>query len=73
DNVRAAIPYIPDNRLLLETDSPYLAPVPYRGRRNNPGYLIKVAEKVAAEKNISLEKCAKTTTANACELFHITR
>ncbi len=71
DNIRELLKYVPDNRLLLETDSPYLAPIPYRGKPNNPGYLIKVAEKVAAEKNISIEKLAKITTANAFEFFNL--
>ena len=71
ENIREMLKFIPDNRLLLETDSPYLAPIPYRGQRNHPGYLIKVAEKVAAEKDITIEKCAKLTTANAFELFKL--
>lgn len=70
-NIHENIRVIPDNRLLLETDSPYLAPVPYRGKANNPGYLIKVAEKVASLRGCSVEKIAAITTANAFDFFNI--
>ena len=70
-NVRDLLPYIPDERLLLETDSPYLAPVPHRGTTNNPGYIIEVARKVAELKNITVERCAELTTANAIDFFRI--
>ncbi|MBN2641290.1 MAG: TatD family hydrolase [Victivallales bacterium] len=70
-NIRKLIKYVPDNRLLLETDSPYLAPTPHRGKKNNPGYLVNVATKVAEEKHISPEECAKLTTANAAAFFNI--
>ena len=49
-------------RLLLETDCPYLAPVPKRGRRNEPAYVKYIAEKVAEIRNISLEEVANQTT-----------
>ncbi|CAN5574363.1 TatD family hydrolase [soil metagenome] len=55
--------------LVLETDGPYLAPAPYRGKRNDPAYIKLVAEKMAQIKNISLEEVAETTTKNAKELF----
>ncbi len=57
--------------LILETDSPYLAPTPYRGKPNEPSYLIKIAEKLAEIKNTSLEKVAAQTTANAQKLFNL--
>ena len=63
---------IPLEWLLIETDCPYLAPVPYRGRRNEPAYVVKVAEEIAAAKNLSLEEVAEKTTANAKRLFGIT-
>ena len=69
DAVRAAIAYAPLERLLLETDCPYLAPQGKRGRRNEPSYLPAVAETVAAAKNISLEEVAAVTTATASRLF----
>jgi TatD DNase family protein len=55
--------------VLLETDSPYLAPAPFRGKRNEPAYLKYVIEKLAAIKNISVEEVAAITTANAEKLF----
>lgn len=59
-----------DNRhLVLETDAPYLAPVPFRGKRNESSYLTIIAEKIAAIKNISVEEIAAVTTANAMKIF----
>jgi TatD DNase family protein len=55
--------------ILLETDAPYLAPVPFRGKRNEPAYLKYVVEKLAAIKNTSVEEVAAITTANAEKLF----
>lgn len=60
---------IPLQHLVLETDAPYLAPVPFRGKRNLPVYIIKVAEKIAEIKNIPLEEVARITTENACTIF----
>ena len=62
---------IPMEHILLETDVPYLAPVPYRGKRNESSYLPLIAEKVAEVKGISVEKCAEITTKNAETLFNI--
>lgn len=55
--------------LVLETDSPYLAPVPFRGKRNESGYLMMVAEKVAALKNTTIAEVAEITSKNASEIF----
>ncbi len=55
--------------LVLETDAPYLAPVPHRGKRNESAYVVKVAERLAEVKGISLEKVAQVTTANAERVF----
>jgi TatD DNase family protein len=55
--------------LVLETDAPYLAPAPYRGKRNEPDYLILVAKKIAEIKNISLEEVAAVTTENSKYVF----
>jgi TatD DNase family protein len=60
---------VPLNRLLIETDSPYLAPVPYRGKTNEPSFVPKVAEKVAELKNIAVEDVAACSTANFFNLF----
>jgi len=57
------------NDLLLETDAPYLAPIPYRGKRNEPEYLSYIAKKIADVKGVPLEEVAETTTANAKKLF----
>ena len=56
-------------KILFETDAPYLAPVPYRGRRNEPLYIWKTVEKVAATCGISLEEAVETARKNAEELF----
>lgn len=62
---------IPLSYLILETDSPFLAPVPYRGKRNESGYLLHVANKLAEVKEISLDTVAEETTANAIKLFKL--
>ncbi len=62
---------IPLSYLILETDSPFLAPVPYRGKRNESGYLLHVANKLAEVKEISLGTVAEETTANAIKLFKL--
>ena len=71
ENVRNIVKHIPDDRLLLETDSPYLAPKPHRGKPNFPKYLKLIAEEVAKIKGVPLEKLAKNTTANALEFYRI--
>ena len=60
---------VPLNRLLVETDAPYLAPVPYRGKRNEPSFVVKTAEMLAEIKGVSLEDLAKITTENFLTLF----
>lgn len=62
---------VPLDRLLIETDCPYLTPVPYRGRRNEPARVRLVAEKLAEIKGLPLEKLAAITTANARRCFHL--
>lgn len=62
---------VPLERLLIETDAPYLAPMPYRGKRNEPGYTRYVAEKVAELREMTVEDVAKITRQNAFELFRI--
>lgn len=61
---------LPLNRILLETDSPYLAPEPHRGKPNEPAYLFYIAEYVAKLKGVSYEVVAKQTTENFFNLFH---
>jgi TatD DNase family protein len=60
---------VPLDRLLIETDAPYLAPAPYRGKTNQPGYVKHVAEEIARLRGIALEEVAKATTANFFRLF----
>ena len=60
---------VPLDRLLVETDSPYLAPVPHRGKTNRPGLVLHVAEEVARLRNIALEALAAATTGNFFRLF----
>lgn len=69
--VAEVVKYIPMEYLVLETDAPYLAPTPYRGRRNEPEYLLLVAQKISEIKNIPLEKVAEITTENSRQIFKI--
>jgi TatD DNase family protein len=62
---------VPADRLLVETDSPYLTPVPYRGRPNSPAYTYYVAEKLAEIRGTSINDIADTTTANFKKLFAV--
>jgi TatD DNase family protein len=62
---------IPLERILLETDCPYMAPEPYRGKRNHPGYLPKMAEKLAQIRGIPVEEAIRATMENAKRLYRI--
>jgi TatD DNase family protein len=62
---------IPLERIVLETDCPYMAPEPFRGRRNDPGYLYRMAEKLAEIKGVSVEEIRRTTTENGKRLYRI--
>ncbi len=64
-----AVRFAPLERLLVETDSPYLAPVPYRGKKNEPAYVVETARRVAELKGLPLQTLAEATTANAARLF----
>lgn len=70
-NAEEMINLVPDNRILIETDSPYLAPEPVRGTRNDCRNVKYIAEKIAKAKNISLEEVAKITMQNVRKLFNI--
>ncbi|AIL13044.1 LuxR family transcriptional regulator [Candidatus Paracaedimonas acanthamoebae] len=69
EELRNVVRTIPLNRLLLETDAPFLAPIPHRGKKNEPAMMIYTAEKVAELKNVSLEELAQMTTDNFFQLF----
>ena len=62
---------VPLDRLLIETDAPYLAPVPYRGKINQPAYVRHVAEEIARLRGVGLEAIATATSANFFRLFHV--
>ncbi|MBE7011813.1 MAG: TatD family deoxyribonuclease [Ruminococcaceae bacterium] len=66
-----ALKVIPMDRLMIETDCPYMSPEPYRGKRNYSGYVIKVAEKIAEIKGLSVEEVAMQTTKTAKKFFNI--
>jgi TatD DNase family protein len=70
-DLREVARYVPLERCLIETDSPYLAPVPYRGKTNSPAYVPHVAAVVAAEKGLPVEQIAEATTHNFERLFQV--
>ena len=69
--LRDATPLIPLDKLLVETDSPFLAPVPHRGRRNEPAYVVETAQEVAKLRGQSLEAVARATRENTVRLFRM--
>ena len=70
-DLQALAKTIPLNRLLIETDSPYLAPTPHRGKMNQPGYVRHVAEFIATLRGVTVEEIAEATTANFYTLFSL--
>ena len=69
--VKEFLAEIPMDRIVLETDDPYLPPVPYRGQRNEPAFIVKTAEKVAEIYGMTTEEICKITTENAIKLFNL--
>jgi TatD DNase family protein len=69
DALRDVVKYVPETRMLIETDAPFLAPVPHRGQRNEPAFVRDTAEKIALLKEVPLEQIATQTTANFFTLF----
>ncbi len=63
------LPEVPMDRIVLETDSPYLAPVPHRGKRNEPSYIPLIANKVCYLMNVAVEELQRTTSTNAGKIF----
>jgi TatD DNase family protein len=72
-NYYKLIDLVPVQQLLLETDSPFVAPVPFRGKRNDPSYIKYIAEKIAKIKNLSISELADITSENAKNLFGISK
>jgi TatD DNase family protein len=70
-NYNKLIECVPVEQLLLETDSPFLAPVPFRGKRNEPSYVRYIAEKIAQVKGTTIDKLAEITSENAKNLFRL--
>lgn len=73
EDLRAVARFVPLDRCLIETDSPYLAPVPYRGKQNRPGLVPYVARQVAELKGLSVEQVAEATSRNFHTLFSVPR
>lgn len=71
NSILDVVKYVPQDRMLTETDSPYLAPVPYRGKRNCPVYVGEVAKKIAELKGVSVEEIAEITLNNAKKIYGI--
>jgi len=71
DELRSIIARVPADRLLLETDAPFLTPHPYRGKRNEPAYVAYIADRVAAVRGVTVDELAAQTTANAERLFGV--
>ena len=70
-DIRDVAASVPLNRILIETDSPYLAPVPFRGKSNNPSYVPYVAQQIAALRKLSVEEVAHVTSDNFSRLFRV--
>lgn len=71
EDLREVVKEVPINKIIVETDAPYLTPDPYRGKRNEPLYVKYIAEKIAEIKDLSLEEVAEITTKNAKKVYNI--
>ena len=69
--VRDFLPVLPLDRIVLETDAPYLSPVPHRGKRNEPAFIADTANRIADILQVPVEKLAEATSSNAKNLFRI--
>ncbi len=73
ENIREAAAMVPLDRMFIETDCPYLAPLPYRGKRNEPAYVIETARQIGQLRNLSCAEVGQQTTANFCNFFRLTK
>lgn len=71
DDLRAVAHQVPLDRLLIETDCPFLAPIPFRGKRNEPAYVVEVARCLAQFREVSLQEIARVTSANFARVFNL--
>ena len=71
ENIRETLRLVPLDRLVLETDAPYLAPVPFRGQPNASKHIPLIAQRIAEERGLPLEELSRLTTANARRFFRI--
>jgi TatD DNase family protein len=71
DELRAIASHVPLDRLLIETDCPYLSPIPYRGKRNEPAYVIEVARCLAGIHGLEMEEIGRITTENFKRFFEL--
>jgi TatD DNase family protein len=69
ENIRDAARHVPLDRILVETDSPFLAPVPHRGKRNEPAFVAETARYIAGLRSITPDELGRTTSANFYSLF----
>jgi TatD DNase family protein len=69
EDLRAIAKSLPADRILIETDAPYLAPAPYRGKRNEPAYVVETARMLAQTRGVSLDEVARQTSENFFRLF----
>lgn len=71
EELREVSKIVPNEQLLIETDTPYLAPIPYRGKQNEPAYVVETAKCIAKQRGMSLADLARSTTQNAARIFRI--
>lgn len=71
DKLRRAAAAVPLDRLLIETDCPYLSPLPYRGKRNEPAYVVETGKALAELRGVTVEEMARLTWENACRVYRL--